>query len=151
MNHKSTDIIIRSLTASDHDRWQELWLGYHRFYRSRISSEQTENTFAMLTGEAKNVFGFVAEHEGRIVGFVHCILHPSCWLMGDSCYLQDLFVDSNTRGLGAGRALIEAVYAKADEVASGDVYWITQEYNSDARALYDTLAQRTSFIQYSRN
>jgi len=49
-----------------------------------------------------------------------------------------------------GRALIQAVYAAADRVKAGAVYWMTQEFNAEGRALYDTLAPRTSFIRYER-
>jgi hypothetical protein len=30
------------------------------------------------------------------------------------------------------------------------VYWMTQEFNSSARSLYDKIGQRTSFIIYSK-
>jgi len=150
MNRKHTVPVIRRLTQNDRKSWRPLWLGYHKFYRSRIADDQTERAFAMLTGEASNIFGLVAEKDDELIGFAHCVLHPSTWLAADSCYLQDLFVDSNARGLGAGRALIEAVYCEADETASGQVYWMTQEFNADARALYDSMAVRTSFIQYQR-
>jgi hypothetical protein len=42
------------------------------------------------------------------------------------------------------------VYAAADRARAGSVYWMTQEFNADGRALYDTLAHRTSFIRYER-
>ena len=41
-------------------------------------------------------------------------------------------------------------YAAADVAGASTVYWQTQEYNADARALYDTLARRTSHIVYQR-
>jgi GNAT superfamily N-acetyltransferase len=78
------------------------------------------------------------------------LFHRSTWSVSDICYLEDLFVDHDARGLGAGRALIEAVYHAADRAGAGGVYWMTQEFNADGRALYDTLARRTSFIRYER-
>jgi hypothetical protein len=42
------------------------------------------------------------------------------------------------------------VYAEADGAGAANVYWLTQEFNADGRALYDTLARRTSFIRYER-
>ena len=54
------------------------------------------------------------------------------------------------RGQGIGRKLIQRVYAEADRAHAGTVYWLTQEFNADDRALYDTLARRTSFIRYER-
>ena len=54
------------------------------------------------------------------------------------------------RGHGVARRLIQAVYSAADEARASSVYWHTQEFNAEARALYDTLARRTSFIVYQR-
>ena len=66
------------------------------------------------------------------------------------CYLEDLFVLPEARGQGVARRLIEAVFAAADETGASTVYWHTQEFNANGRALYDTLAHRTSFIVYQR-
>ena len=70
------------------------------------------------------------------------------WTIGNYCYLQDLFTAPEARGRGAGRALIEAVYERANSAGASRVYWLTHESNATARALYDTLADRPGFIQY---
>ena len=51
---------------------------------------------------------------------------------------------------GAGRALIEAVYAEADARQCTRTYWVTQEFNTTARALYDRVATKLPFVQYRR-
>ena len=81
---------------------------------------------------------------------VHWIHHRSCWTAGDNCYLQDLFVAPTARGHGAGRGLIEHVYAQARAAGCARVYWLTHETNADARVLYDRLAERPGFIQYRK-
>jgi GNAT superfamily N-acetyltransferase len=86
----------------------------------------------------------------RPVGIVHYIEHRSCWTIGNYCYLQDLFVDGSVRGRGAGRALIEHVYAHAKALGCSRVHWLTQESNHDARKLYDRIADRSGFIQYRK-
>jgi GNAT superfamily N-acetyltransferase len=86
--------------------------------------------------------------DGTLVGIVHYLFHRSTWTIGDYCYLQDLFTAPEARGQGAGRALIEAVYDRAEAAGASRVYWLTQETNATARALYDTVADRPGFIQY---
>jgi GNAT superfamily N-acetyltransferase len=54
------------------------------------------------------------------------------------------------RGTGAGRALIEQVYAYAADVGCSRVYWLTHESNATARQLYDRLADNLGFIQYRK-
>ena len=50
-----------------------------------------------------------------------------------------------------GRALIEAVYQAADAAGAPGVYWLTQDFNTDARRLYDRIGVLTPFIKYSRS
>ena len=92
----------------------------------------------------------VAEVDKNIVGLVHYIQHRSCWTVGDYLYLQDLFVDMSGRGPGAGKALIEFVYAKARESGASRVWWLTHETNTDAMLLYDRIAEKSGFLQYRK-
>ncbi len=84
------------------------------------------------------------------MGLVHFIFHRHNWKIEDVCYLQDLYADPAMRGSGVGRALIEAVYAAADSHGAPAVYWMTQDFNTTARKLYDRIGQLTPFIKYQR-
>jgi GNAT superfamily N-acetyltransferase len=92
----------------------------------------------------------VAEDDDALIGFTHLVFHRGTWAIGDFCYLEDLFVAEHARNRGAAHALIEAVYALADERGCERVYWLTHESNTTARALYDKLARHLGFIQYRR-
>jgi len=46
--------------------------------------------------------------------------------------------------------LIEAVYQAADSNGTPTVYWLTQDFNTAARTLYDRIATVTPFIKYNR-
>lgn len=138
---------VRPLRAADRDRWRPLWDAYLAFYRAALSEATTQDVFARLCAERDGMYGLVAEGaDGELVGLAHVVVHPSTWTAGRYAYLEDLFVAPGARGTGAGRALIEAVYARAE----GRVYWHTQEFNGRARSLYDQVARRTSFIVYER-
>ena len=54
------------------------------------------------------------------------------------------------RGQGVGRALIQAVYDAADAAGAPSVYWLTQDFNAEARRLYDRIGVVTPFIKYAR-
>ena len=84
------------------------------------------------------------------MGLAHIIFHRHGWQVEDVCYLQDLYVAPEARGTGAGRALIEAVYAAADAAGAPNVYWLTQEFNTTARQLYDRVGRLTPFVKYVR-
>ncbi len=141
---------IRPLVAADKPAWLPLWSGYLAFYQTSIPADVTEATFARLTGPDTDMFGLVAEQNGRIAGIAHCVVHRSTWAKGNYVYLNDLFVAPDVRGSGAGRALIEAIYKRADEIGAERVYWLTHESNATARKLYDSLAVNDGFLEYRR-
>ncbi|TVQ55887.1 MAG: GNAT family N-acetyltransferase [Rhodobacteraceae bacterium] len=140
----------RPLAAADRAVWDQLWTGYLAFYETTRPPGLFDATFRRLLDPAEPMHGLVAEQDGAVVGLVHYIFHRHCWFEADVCYLQDLFVDPAVRGTGAGRALIEAVYAAADAAGSASVYWMTQEFNYRGRMLYDRIGVKTPFIKYAR-
>lgn len=145
-------VVIREITAADESDWRRLWTGYLEFYESSVSEEVYATTFERLLDPSRpNQCGFLAvDAEDRPVGLVHYITHAHNWRLEDVVYLQDLYVDPEVRGTGAGRALIEAVYREADERGTPTVYWLTQHFNETGRRLYDRIATLTPFIQYRR-
>jgi GNAT superfamily N-acetyltransferase len=142
------NLTIRALQEKDKSQWLKLWAGYLEFYKSTISSEQTELTWKRLRNNEQKMFGFVAETEEGVIGFTHCLFRPSTWTETDYCYLEDLFVDPNIRGKGIGRALMNRVIELAKEKKSKRVYWTTQEFNKTARVLYDSITPVSEFVQY---
>lgn len=142
---------IKAITPSDEVDWRRLWTAYLAFYETVLPEEIFRTTFARLTGGGANDYaGLLAVLDGRPVGLAHYLFHRSCWTIGDVCYLQDLYADPAVRGTGVGRALIEAVYARAAEANVAEVYWMTQEFNATARRLYDRIADKTPFIIYQK-
>jgi len=142
---------IRPLTSADRTAWNPLWQGYLDFYKTELTPDITETTWNRLLDPAEDMFCLVAENEdGEMIGIVHFLYHRVTWAIEDRCYLEDLFVAASVRGTGAGRALIEAVYAAADERGADQVYWLTQEFNAEGRRLYDRVGRLTPFIKYQR-
>jgi GNAT superfamily N-acetyltransferase len=149
--HAKADIIIRPLRQEDHAEWRRLWTAYLAFYETTVAEDVYRSTWARLFDDGHfEPRGLMAESDGKAIGLVHYIFHRTCWAEGDNCYLQDLYADPHMRGKGVGRALIEAVYAKADEAGAANVYWMTQHFNDTARLLYDRVAKQTPFIKYQR-
>ncbi len=143
-------IEIRPVSTADHAAWLPLWQGYLDFYQAEIAAEVSAITWQRFLEPAEPMHAALAWQDGRAVGLVHFIYHRSCWTVGDYCYLQDLFVADGLRGDGIGRLLIEHVYAQARAAGASRVHWLTQESNSNARQLYDRIADRSGFIQYRK-
>ncbi len=144
-------VIVRELRAEDEPQWRELWTGYLEFYETSVPEDVYRTYFQRLLGDdPQDYHGLVAEKDGELIGLTHYLFHRHGWRIENVVYLQDLFVSEAARGTGAGRALIEGVYAKADEAGCPSVYWLTQDFNATARQLYDRIATLTPFIKYQR-
>jgi GNAT superfamily N-acetyltransferase len=146
----ATRAAIRPIGMSERVNWEALWQGYLRFYETSQTSDETDAAWQRLHDPAEPMYGLGAYDDQKLIGIVHYLFHRSFWTVGNYCYLQDLFVVPDARRDGVGRALIEAVYDRAREAGASRVYWLTEEGNATARALYDKVAQRSGFIQYRR-
>lgn len=145
-----SDLVIRALRPDEREAWEPFWQAYLVFYESSVPPETTDILWARLHDDNEPMFVLGAFQAGQLIGIVHYLFHRSSWTIGDYCYLQDLYVSEEARGLGAGRALIEAVEQAARQKGASRVYWLTKEDNHIARALYDKLADRSGFIQYRK-
>jgi GNAT superfamily N-acetyltransferase len=144
--------LIRELRKTDRPGWEELWSGYLDFYEAAMEPVVIEVTWSRLLDPAEPMFCLVAEDQEshELIGLVHCVLHRGTWAINDFCYLEDLFTAPAARKRGVARALIDAVYARADDLKCARVYWLTHETNAMARSLYDKVAEYKGFVQYRR-
>jgi GNAT superfamily N-acetyltransferase len=144
-------VSIRPLSRADDAEWRRLWTAYLDFYETSLPEDAHRTYFERLLGDdPQDYSGLIAEVDGRPAGLAHFLFHRHGWRIENVCYLQDLYADPEERGRGVGRALIEAVYAEADKRGCPQVYWLTQEFNHEARKLYDRIGVLTSFIKYQR-
>ncbi|WP_298913418.1 GNAT family N-acetyltransferase [uncultured Algimonas sp.] len=139
--------MIRPIHAKDRPDWSSLWEGYQAFYEAELSREQSELTWTRLLDPSVPLYGTVYEHDGKIVGFAHALVHLSSFSKNGQVYLEDLFVSPDFRGRSIGRALINAVIAFAHERKLSCVHWVTGSDNP-ARKLYDSVADLRDYVQY---
>lgn len=141
---------VRFLAATDHDAWHRLWDGYCTFYKTSMPADVTAATWQRLLDDSTpDFFGLVAERDGEVIGIANCILHGTTWSISQRCYLNDLFVNPEARGSGAGKALIAHLQQLGAEHGWDKIHWLTAESNSTARRLYDQFAPASGFIQYA--
>lgn len=147
----TTSFDIRPLGQRDRAEWGALWTQYLAFYGTSRPNDLHDLTFARYIDPARADMRAWMAWEGDVaLGLVHTIAHAHGWQADDVTYLQDLFTTPDARGRGVARALMETVYADADAQGRGAVYWMTNMGNTQARALYDKIAQPTDFMKYSR-
>jgi len=105
-------MIVRDVAAGDRAGWERLWAGYLAHYGVEVPTSVSDHTWARCLDPGSPIaMRVVPGAHGPIEGFAIHVLHPSTWAVGESCYLEDLFVSEHARGRGVARALIVVPWA----------------------------------------
>ena len=140
--------VIRKATPADEAAWRTLWQGFLDYYDEPLDPAITTRTWERLMDPACPMKARLAEVDGAVLGFAIHQNHPSTWVMGNDCYLEDLFVSPDARGQGLGRALIEDLMALARANGWHRLYWNTDATNATARKLYDSFVKDDGHVRY---
>ncbi len=105
--------------------------------------EKAENEVELSLGQLiEDGFGetpiyelVVAEQDNQLIGIALYYEKYSTW-KGRCIYLEDLVVTRSKRGIGAGKALFEAVMQVAKERNSGRMEWQVLDWNQPAIGFY---------------
>jgi len=143
-------LLIRPLVPADRKAWDPLWQGYLVFYEEDLPDAITDLTWSRFFDDDEPMGALGAFVDGNLIGFCHHLFHRSSWSVEPYCYLEDLFVSPDSRGSGAGRALILATADVAKEAGAEKLYWHTRTGNTTARALYDQLGAQHDIV-YERD
>ncbi len=141
---------IREAEAGDEAAFRRLWAGYLDYYATPLSEEVTAHSWGRILDPASPMGLRLVEVAGEVAGFALYLHHPSSWVPGDDCYLEDLYVADDRRGQGLGRALIEDLMALAKRQGWQRIYWMTDQDNARARRLYDSIAPCDNHVRYRR-
>ena len=139
---------IRDAEPGDEAAWRGLWQGYLAFYNVSLDPAITDHTWARLMSADSALKARLATDGTRVLGFAVHQHHASTWVMGDDCYLEDLFIDPTFRGKGIGRALIADLQALAAANGWQRLYWLTDQDNARARKLYDSIVPSDGHVRY---
>lgn len=80
-------------------------------------------------------WAYVAEAEGKIVGFALYYIRFSTW-KGQRMYLEDILVTESWRRKGIGRLLMDALIQDAKEKKLHGISWQVLEWNEPAIEFY---------------
>lgn len=140
-------LTVRELREDDYSQWRSLWNGYLSFYECELDESVTASTWKRALTVDSGVFCRVAVIDENVIGFALCILHPGTWSTSPVCYLEDLYVDASQRGIGAGKALLNALKEEGKRAGWSTLYWVTRD-NNPARKLYDQFCLADDFVRY---
>ena len=123
--------------------------------RFLAATDQTEPGYGAYLGrqlEKPDVVVLVAESGGSVVGYTYAGLEPYDYmaLRGPAGALYDIVVDPAHRGLGIGRALLDATLAALKERGAPRVVLSTAQRNEAAQRLFERAGFRRTMIEMTR-
>jgi GNAT superfamily N-acetyltransferase len=140
---------IRRAVAGDRARLTKLVRAYIDFYKEPQPDEERLDTLLAVLAERPEVgVQFVAEKDGELHGFATVYLTYDTVAARRVAVMNDLFVAPDDRNAGLGRALIGECHEFARASGCAVLSWITAQDNARARAVYDKLATRTTWVTY---
>ncbi len=141
-------LTIRPIEPSDRAVWEKLFTAYGVFYETDFDAPVIDGVWRWLMDAEHPVNALVAVSNDTVTGFALFREQPDTFTAGPSWYLDDLYVDPATRGLGAGTALIAAITEHAVAHGGGTIRWITGAENATAQSVYDRVASKKTWITY---
>ncbi len=141
-------LTVRPIGPEDRNPWQSLFQAYGVFYKTDFTSDICDNVWDWLMSDNHPVRGFIAGRGDSILGFAHLRAQHDTFSAGPSWFLDDLFTTPEARGQGVATSLISHLKHYASTHGGGTLRWITAADNHTAQHLYDSLAQRTSWVVY---
>jgi GNAT superfamily N-acetyltransferase len=146
----SFDMNVRLATITDLNEISLLFDKYRVFYR-QLSNIDQSTAFVRERFLIQQSWILVVEQEGRLVGFSQLYPMFSSVSVHRLMVLNDLFVASEKRGTGLGRALISASQRLAKEMGFETMTIATEKGNAKARQLYPEIGfkEDSNFIHYT--
>jgi len=95
-----------------------------------------------LFGEKPIAYVVIGELNGKPSGFALYFYNYSTFLGRPGLYLEDLFVNPESRGSGLGMALILYLAQQAYEAGCGRMDWAVLDWNTPSIDFYDSLGAK---------
>ena len=143
--HEPAPVRVRPVAAGDLTHVWEMVRGLAAYeQRTGILTGSSERLAGFLFRDPPALFGMVAERaDGRLVGYALYHFTYSSFRTNQRMWLEDLFVEENARGTGAGENLLAAFVQDALVRGCHRVDWHVLEWNP-ARAFYERMGARRS-------
>ena len=95
-----------------------------------------------IFSDSSTVYANMAFLDNKPVGFSVYFYNYSTWLGKNGLYLEDLYVSSNHRGLGVGKALLKHLAKTAVKNDCGRFEWSVLDWNTPAIDFYNSIGAK---------
>jgi len=135
-----TTINIRPATLNDVEQIMQFVIDLAIYEKEEDAVVATPDHFKnALFCENPQAHCLIAEIDGLSVGFAIYFFSFSTWLGQHGIYLEDLYVSPNSRGSGAGKALLKQLAKIAVKKNLGRVEWSVLDWNEPSIQFYKAM------------
>jgi GNAT superfamily N-acetyltransferase len=136
----TTQVSVRPAVAADGDLILQFIrdLAAYEKLLDDVRATRDDITVALF-GDNPKAFCDIAEIDGRPVGFALWFYNFSTFVGRHGFYLEDLFVQPQARGSGAGKALLANLARRCVDENLGRLEWAVLDWNAPSIAFYDSL------------
>lgn len=136
-------ISIRPATPNDISQIRQFILELAIYEKAEHEVEASEaSLLKTLFGEGATAHCVICENNGAPIGFAVYFFNYSTWQGRNGLYLEDLYVSPKSRGLGAGKALLQHLAKTAVENDCGRFEWSVLDWNKPAIDFYESLGAK---------
>ena len=152
-NESATAVLVRAIAPADVPRVWEMLRGLATY--EKLTDILTGNAGmlyeALFGARAERLSGLVAERDGRLIGYA--LYYPvfgsfrTRWRL----YLEDLYVEPEARGTGAGVALMAELARLVREGGYNSLDWEVIDWNTPSIEFYESLGSKriaTDWLRY---
>jgi ribosomal protein S18 acetylase RimI-like enzyme len=143
---------IELVQESDLGELLPMMRAYCDFYEVAPAADDLEALARALIADPKNdgIQLIARDEEARPLGFATVYWTWQTLNAARAAVMNDLFVATDARGKGVGRALIEECRRHAREHGAAELVWETALDNETAQRLYDSLpTDKSTWFNYS--
>ncbi len=138
-----SDLVIRTAVPADAPLIMNFIRDLAEYERLLHAVQAAEADIARdLFGANPRVFCDIAEAGGEPIGFALWFYSYSTFRGRHGIYLEDLFVQPQARGRGAGKALLRRLASRCVEERLGRLEWAVLDWNEPAVGFYKNLGAR---------
>jgi ribosomal protein S18 acetylase RimI-like enzyme len=155
------DFLVRRATRADLPALGRLGAAlmrlHHEFDPQRFMTPPSdpEAGYAWFLGtqlDENDAAIFVAERQGKVVGYVYAALEPQSWkdLRDEAGFIHDVLVDPEARRSGIARALLDTACDWLASIGAPRVVLGTAAKNEQAQRLFERAGFRRTMIEMTR-
>lgn len=113
---------------------------YEKLLHEVVADENTIGKW--LFCDAPKAYAIIVEWDGRPIGFALYFYNFSTFLGKAGIYIEDVFIEPEYRGKGAGKAVFQYMARKAVAEGCGRLEWWVLDWNQPAIDFYTSIGAR---------